>query len=411
MIELYEHQRKLVEKKPEKHGIFFDRGCGKTITAIALANAHENVKSVIVVCPKGLKTNWKRNLDEHMRSDITFEVLSKEEFRKYADKLPKYDVFIGDESHYLCGMTSQLTKAVEAYFKKHNIKYRYLLTGTPMTSDVWSIYRHGVLLDKYSSKDYWNFRTKFFTEIKMGVGPRAKKIPKQRANIENDIKKILQSMGTTLLMEDIVDIPDQVYEEVYFDLTDEQIDGFSMIDDVLPITRLTKEHQVCGGTLKGDGYVEDQMFKSDKLDYVLDLTNSVDKMIVVCRYRSELEYVGSELNKLGITNFIINGDTSGPDRQKIIDICEELDRYVLLVSSSISEGWELSNCRTMVFYSHDFSFKNKIQMEARIRRINNLQKNLYLSLVVKDTIDEAIFKKLKKREDFHLHLYNKDDTL
>ncbi len=74
---------------------------------------------------------------------------------------------------------------------------------------------------------------------------------------------------------------------------------------------------------------------------------------------------------------------------------------------SCSEGYELPTFPLMVFYSYDFSLKNYIQMLGRIQRINAIKKNVYLSLVVKDSIDSDVFTSLKKKEDFDIAIYNK----
>ena len=95
-------------------------------------------------------------------------------------------------------------------------------------------------------------------------------------------------------------------------------------------------------------------------------------------------------------------------KRQILSQLKNQDSYVLLVNAAVSEGWELSTCPLMIFYSYDFSLVNYIQMLGRIQRANNIKRNTYISLVIKDTIDEAIYKKIQKREDFHINIYAKE---
>jgi hypothetical protein len=60
----------------------------------------------------------------------------------------------------------------------------------------------------------------------------------------------------------------------------------------------------------------------------------------------------------------------------------------------------------MIFYSVAFDLKNYLQMQWRIHRANHLKNNLYISLVVADTIDEDVHKTLSNKMDFHIELYN-----
>lgn len=396
-MQLYEHQQKLIDLNPERHLISWTCGTGKTRTAIELAN--KNCSKVLIVCPKGLKENWRRELSQWGNS-IKFIILGKEEFRRDWDKIEKCDGIIIDEAHFFGNVKSLLSKSLIKYNKKHNVKYRWLLTGTPYTSSVWSIYALAWHLGH--EWNWYKFKNQYFYDVRMG----ARIIPVQRERIEEEVSQMIQKIGSTVKMEDCFDVPEQVFETEYFKMTKEQEKEIKKVSETesVHITRWTKISQILGGHLKGDGYTEDKKIDCDKVERVVELAEENPKMIVVCRYRGEIELIKDTLADKGHYVVVISGDVE--DKQSVLDDLKDREQYALIVSSGCSEGWELPECPLMIFYSYGYSLLQYVQIIGRIQRANNLKKNIYLSLIISGTIDEDIFKMVTiKKMDFHLNLY------
>jgi superfamily II DNA or RNA helicase len=394
-MELYSHQQKLLELNPKRYGIFWQGGLGKTIMALELAK--KNNSRVLIVCPKLIKLTWQREVANYPM--LEHKIVSKEEFRRDWDTYPKYDTICFDESHFV-SHNSQMTKALAKYIKRHNPTYRYLLTGTPY-SDPFSIYYQAQHLGYNWS--YNSFKNTFYQFVPMGN----RVIPIVRKGIEGQIKNLINTIGETLAMEDVFDIPEQLFKTEYFNLTTEQKREIKKIDEseTVHIARWTKIYQLTGGTLKGDEYTKDIFVKSEKLERLIELINENDKIIVVCRFNNEIEYIKKQLTELKKPVFVINGAIKVEDKRKTIDEMAKIDQYCTLVNAMCSEGWEAPNCPLMVFYSIAFDLKNYLQMQWRIHRANHLKNNLYISLVVADTIDEDVFKTLNNKMDFHIELY------
>ena len=62
-------------------------------------------------------------------------------------------------------------------------------------------------------------------------------------------------------------------------------------------------------------------------------------------------------------------------------------------------GLTLTAASVAVFYSFDFSYANYEQSRARIHRIGQNEKCLYIHLVAKNTVDEKIMNALKHKGD------------
>lgn len=396
-MQLYNHQQELVDLLPKKHLLAWECRTGKSFATIACADKIGS--KILVVCPKGIKDQWIEYINEFSERPDDYRVLTKEEFKKLHDKLPYYNFIAIDEGHNFSGLKSGLYKSMISYLKKYNPDSVYILTATPYRSTPWNIYA----LAKILGRD-WNwmaFKREFFYDINMG----GRKIPKIKDNIEPKIAKLVQNLGSIVKMQDCVDMPEQIFEIEYFELTPEQkkaIEEIKMTEST-HITKWTAIHQVCGGTRKGDGYIDDQFFKNEKIQRLKELASEHKKLVVVCRYNNEIDYITRELKEYNVK--IIRGDVK--DRHQVVNEANSSEQCIVLVNAACSEGYTLATFHIMVFYSYSFSLTDYIQMIGRIQSINHLDKKLYLSLIVKGTIDEDVFKCIGKKQDFDIAIYNK----
>jgi superfamily II DNA/RNA helicase len=132
-------------------------------------------------------------------------------------------------------------------------------------------------------------------------------------------------------------------------------------------------------------------------------------MAVVCRYNAEIEMIALKFREKypGIEIFKITGQIE--DRHPVVDKINKSKSGIVLINGACSEGYGLPFIPLMVFYSYDFGLKNYIQMLGRIQRANNIKKNVYISLVVKGTVDERIYKTVAiEKKDFDTHIYQNE---
>jgi superfamily II DNA or RNA helicase len=392
----YKHQEEFLKKNPDKYLLVWGCGTGKTRSAIEWADTKGKT---LVVVPKGLVLNWEREILKWSSNIANFEVMTKETFRKFAKELPRFEAVIMDEAHFFAGMKpiSLMSKNMLAYIKKQQVRYVLGLTATPYLSKAWNIFRLAKILGY--EWNYFEFKSLFYNDVRMGH--RLIEVPK--AGVEALLGRWVSTIGEAKELEDCVDVPESTFTTEYFALTKEQEKKKLDAYDSNPIVRYTREHQICGGTLKGNDFTQGEVFEADKRQRVFDLAHEHDRLIVVCRYRLEIEALHEGLTKLGFKVYVITGDTE--ERDTVLQETRKEPKSILLVSSGCSEGWEYPECTTMIFYSYDFSLKNYIQMLGRIQRINDVRKRLYLSLVLKGSIDEDVFNSILKKRDFHMHIY------
>ena len=409
-MKLYDHQAKIIAEDPKKTGLFLGTGSGKTMIALTLARGR-----TLVICPKTQKEdqNWEREARKNALS-IDLTVLSKETFRRDWHTLPRFDTVIVDEAHTCLGVTpntrqrrkvtipraSQLYEALDAYLSVHKPDRLYLCTATilrsPMT--VWAAAR---LLGQ--PWDFYQFRHTFY--IKLPMPGREVYQPKKDNETKDRLAAAVRKIGYVGRLEDYFDVPDQSYKTIYVSLTDKQK---ARIKDMRleypePIVRVGKIHQIENGVLAGDEFTVPQFFPSEKNEVLQDLAAEFPRMIVFAKYTAQIDAICGTFKQLGRKTLKLTGATK--NRGEVLAEANVAKECVFVVQAQISAGWELPEYPVMVFASRTYSFVDYDQALGRIQRANNIKKNLYINLVVRGGVDEAVADCIEMKQDFNERLY------
>lgn len=411
-MELFAHQEKIINEDPLVCGLWLGTGSGKTLIALRLAYG-----KTLVIAPKTQREdmNWERELKKN-NIDLDLTVISKEEFRKVHSTLPRFDTVIGEEAHTLLGVTpnirwknkqpipktSQLFETLDSFIKKTKPGRVYLCTATiiknPMT--VWGASK--ILGYNY---DFYQWRNIFYTRL--SIPGREIWVPKKDNETKERLAKIVRKIGYTGRLEDYFDVPDQTFKTIYLELNKEQKARIKTLplEYPDPIVLIGKRHQVENGVLSGDEYSEPEVYNNDKLEKIVELSEEFPRMIIFAKYRSQIEQIALRMKKEDKKIFVLTGDTK--DRGKLILEAKNTQEYVFVAQAQISAGWELPECPVMIFASMTYSYVDYAQGIGRILRVNNLKKNLYIHLITKGGVDEAVYKCIMNKQDFDEKIYGK----
>lgn len=411
MSMLYDHQKKIVLEDKKKFGLFLSTGSGKTRTALMLARG-----ATLIICPKTQweDKNWEREAEKLNLDITTIYVISKEQFRKQAATLPPVKTIIVDEAHTMLGVTpntrsrnkmvipkaSQLFDALEDYVTRVKPERIYLVTATivknPMT--VWAAAK---ILGR--SFDFWNWRHEFY--IKLPMPGREVYVPKDDSNTKDKLAKVVQAIGHVGKLSDYFDVPDQTYRTVWLELNEKQKKRMKelALEYPEPIVLLGKKHQVENGVLAGDEFKAPELFENQKIDKLLELGEEFPRMVIFVKYTAQIKAIVDAFQDTDKKVFVLNGSTK--DRGGLLKAANECHYGVFIAQAQVSAGWELPDWPVMVFASMSYSVVDRIQGEGRILRANALKKNLYIDLVVKGGIDEAVFDSIKNKQDFNERIY------
>lgn len=412
-IMLYEHQRKILEENKKKIGLFLGTGSGKTRIALLLAKGE-----TLIICPKTQKEdkNWEREAEKLFLTNARITVISKEQFKKLAPTLPRFNTVIIDEAHTALGVTpniryvkkqprpkaSQLFDALEEYLRTYPPDRLYLVTATiirsPMT--VWAATR---LLGK--DFDFYNWRQTFY--VRLPMPGREVYISKDDSETKNKLANVVKAFGYVGRLGDYFDVPDQTYRTIHLELTEDQKKRIKELpmEYPEPIVLLGKKHQVENGVLAGDEFKAPERFKSQKIEKLLELAEEFPRMVIFAKYTAQIAQIASAFDDMARQVFILDGSTK--DRGSLIKEANECYSGIFIAQAQVSAGWELPEWPVMVFASMSYSVVDRIQGEGRILRANALKKNLYIDLVVKGGIDEAVHESITNKQDFNERIYLK----
>lgn len=412
-MKLYKHQKEIIDKDEKRVGIFTGTGTGKTTTALLLAK-----KRTIVICPKTQKEdrNWEREAKKLKVGEPL--VISKEYFRAHWSVLPPCDTLIIDEAHTALGVTpsvkwvgprgkkvpeiikSQIFEAVESYIRKHKPERIYPCTATivksPMT--VWACAR---LLGR--DWNFYEFRDVYY--FKLPMPGREVYTAKNDDTTKERLAKTVRGLGHTGKLSDFFDTPAQTFKNEWVDLTEKQVKKLKTLklEYPDPIVLLGKKLQVENGLLNGDEFNAPEVYDNAKIDKILDYCIEFPRMIIFSKYILQINEIKKAVEKMGKKVFIMTGDTK--NRGELIKEVNNTADYVFIVSAQISAGWELPECEVMIFASRTYSIVDLEQSWGRIHRANRLKKNLYINLIARGGIDEAVQDCLENKKDFSERLY------
>ncbi len=411
---LYKHQQDILTADPKRTGLFLGTGSGKTLTALLLAQG-----KTLVICPKTQKEdrNWERECQKNkILLDLT--VMSKEEFRKTAHLLRPYDTLIIDEAHTCLGVTpntcqrnkvimpkaSQLFEALAAYIARTRPERFYFCTATIIRSPftVWAAY---VLLkpERNTMESFYSFRDKWYVRLPMAGREvwRAKSDDASKDSLAN----LVRSLGYIGRLEDFFDVPDQTFRTIHTELSERQKNRIKQMTTEYPepIVRVGKIHQIENGVLAGDEFNAPEVFENAKISAILDLCIEFPRIVVFAKYKAQIAQIASAVEKTGRKVLCLTGETK--ERGEVIREAQEASECVFIAQAQISAGWELPDYPVMVFASRSYSFVDYSQALGRIQRANNIKKNLYINLVTKGGVDEALDKCILNKQDFDERIY------
>lgn len=425
-------------EKGKAVALLADMGTGKSMMTIAITGtleADKGVKKMLVVCPKSIVGVWEDEfrkfadyryaltvLDgtmEKKRSSFNYMqgaalqiiVVNYESCWRLETEITKWnpDLIVCDESSKIKTPSASQSKALHRLGRQS--KYNIILTGTPITGsplDIFSQYKF--LDDSIFGTSFYLFRNRYAIlggyQNRMIVGYR---------HLDELVEKV-HSIAFRIKIEDAIDLPpfidetraitlepkaQSLYRMLEQDCYAELANGEVTARNVL--TQLLRLAQCTGGFIRDDIKGEAQQVSGAKLDALEDIIDTCldeeKKVVVFARFVPEIEAIAAMLKKKKIGYALIYGATT--DRADQVKKFQEAPEVKVFIGQlqTTGMGLTLTAANVAVFYSLDFSYANYEQSRARIHRIGQKQKCLYIHLVGKGTVDEKILNALKHKGD------------
>ena len=415
-----------------------DMGTGKTITTIAVAGTLYNegrIKRLLVVAPKSIVNVWEQEFDKFAAFPYTLVVLDGDGNKK-SDTIRhmgsvglsvivvnyescwrletdigrwKPDMIVCDESSKIKNPQAKCSKALHRLGKSSG--YNLILTGTPITNSPLDFFSQYKFLDEnIFGGSFYGFRGKYAI---LG-GYQNHQIVGYKKLVE--LVEKAHSVAYRIRIDEAVELPEfideirpvvlekkaqQLYDGIDQDSFAELMSGEVTARNVL--TRLLRLSQCTGGFIRDDNNGIVQEVSRAKLEALEDIVDGCleegKKVVVFARFVPEIDSIAKMLEKKNIGYSLIKGDVTDRAEQVAAFQTDPNIKVFIGQLQTTGMGLTLTAGTVVVYYSLDFSYANYEQSRARVRRIGQTKRGVYIHLVCKDTIDEKVMAALKQKAD------------
>lgn len=472
----FEHQSRALEETQdlESYALFWEMGCAKSRVVIDTA-AHlyrtGKIRGLLVLAPKAVAPNWVHDeLPAHLPVDVrenvrtylwrsdrsgtkkaqaemrealahdgllvacmNYEGIMTERRPGAARGLMKGKEFaksmlasrpcmmVLDESARIKAPRTKTTKRVLA--AGLHAPYRRILTGTPVSNSPFDVFSQLRFLDP----DIWDSRgCRSFEAFKVRYGIWAEHVRrdnrqkfKQLVSYQNldDLHEVVDSVGSRLLTDDVLDLPPKVYEKRYFQLVPSQRKLYERIRDEfqaelsagtvtapLAITRLLRLQQVaCGFVPTDDGQLVRPVGPNPRLECLADVVRDLPEsaqFIVWAKFREDVRAVAERMREMGLSVVTYDGSTPHDEREEARRAFQAGEvRAFVANPAAAGEGLTLTAASAAIFYSTSFKLAERLQAEGRCHRAGQDKTVVYVDLIAEDTVDSRVVSALREKLD------------
>lgn len=309
--------------------------------------------------------------------------------------------------------------------------YKRILTGTPINNSVFDLYSQFTFLDtdifgqSFTSfkHTYANILPPNHPTVLAIMAKGARWVPtlvekdedgKPKWKNIDKLQDAIRPYCSVRKKSDHLDLPDKLYESIYYELDKKQRQIYNKLakeakvelenDSVTVVHKLTlllRLQQILAGFLPGDTTEDMISLFKDPMDnpriqaLMTALDNSVGQAIIWCRFTDEIKMIERILGDDCVTYY---GETKDRDAKMALYKDGKV-RYLVSNTATGGAGLNLTNSHFAIYYSNDFSYRNRAQSEDRQHRLGQKEVVTCLDIVAEDTIDEKIIKILRDKKD------------
>lgn len=410
-----------------------DMGLGKTLQVITFLRSEyeENPKcgKILIVTPASLVFNWYEEFQKfapELKTNmilgsaaqrhqmicelsegeiaITSYDLLKRDIKVYEDVIFAAE-FI-DEAQYIKNHNTQAAKVV----KDVHASFKVALTGTPVEnrlSELWSIFDFLMPGFLYSYK-------KFREELETPIVQSQDEVATER------LRKMIHPFVLRRLKKEVLkDLPDKLEENVYakmereqqkiYDahvqrlklLLDKQTEEEFKSSKIVVLSELTKLRQLCcDPALILEGYKGGSAKKEMCITFIQNAVDNGHKVLLFSQFTTMLGELAEELEKAGISHYMLTGSTSKEKRRQLVNAFNQDDTSVFCISLKAGgTGLNLTAADVVIHYDPWWNLAVQNQATDRAHRIGQEHVVNVYKLIVKGSIEENIVKMQEKKKE------------
>lgn len=379
-----------------------EMGCGKTLTSIIAASQVDGKK--LVICPASLKANWVKEIKSTYNTsvnvvrngvdpDCEWNVINYDIVEKFEEDLMKLKpaVLILDEAHYIKSVTNSgrpgSNRAKVVMEIAEHIPYKFLLTGTPITSRVKDIYNLLKVIDHPLGRmRFFEFGLRYCAGYQDKFGWHF-----DGASNVKELSRYIKDYYLRRTKDEIIELPDKIRQflPVEVDLSEYN----DRVQEYYSKVRSPHEQLVQINIIKHA--LADAKAKVT-CELAEDIVNNEGSVVIFTNYRSVIETLK---NRFGYDCVVVDGQTDTETRQKNIENFQA-GRVPVFVGNMAAAGVgiTLTRARTAIINDFDWVPATHIQAEDRIHRIGQHNKTTIYYLYAEGAdMDEHLAATLEKK--------------
>ena len=441
MITLYRHQEIALSYMRSNNffALYMEMGTGKTLVSLVrildLIRSGE-ISSALVVAPKSALGAWERDIEKFndLDRDVLREVITLVNYDKVwrgGDKSPynrPYGCIVLDEGHNIKNRTSRRAEFLLKIATK--AKYRYLLTGTPISNgqleNVWSLY---CFLDPYivRGRVYSRIFREHFERVAVGEykGTYYEFLdrycllnqyhkPESYINVR-ELQTLINEYSYRVKKADCLDLPEKLPDEiVYVDLKEKSLykklatESAILEYDILaenPLSRLVKLRQLCSGHIKTETELIE--VKQEKIEVLQELIESYPedkKLVIFAEFRHSIKITCDFLEKTNVSYIRLDGDQKDKTIWRRFQSDPDV-RVIVCQYQTAATGIDLYTSDTIIYFEPTLRSNLLEQSRDRIHRSGQKNKCSYIHLLTRGTVEVNIYKALAGYSDFSEKLF------
>jgi superfamily II DNA or RNA helicase len=403
-----------------------DMGLGKTIQAIALLSRiyPEEKKASLIVMPKSLLFNWRRelttfspslnvytyyagerNLEELQRHQVILTTYGTLRSDIEALSAVSFHAVILDESQAIKNLTTQTAKAALAL----NCSFRLALSGTPIENNLAELYTLFRFLNPTMFGSSGEFERDYVQPIQRTGDKEAaqelrrKIYPFILRRLKGDVLKELPPKVEQVLYAEMGDEQKSFYEarrRFYQELIRGEIERkglaqsrFVVLEALLELRQLATVPES-----KSDGLIVSAK-RELLMETLKEAVMNNRKCLVFTNFLAGVEQVSEALNEAAIEHLTMTGSTS--NRQQLVERFQNDPRLKVFVMTLKTGGVGLNLTAADTVFVLDPWWNTSAEAQAidRTHRIGQSKTVFTYRLIAKDTIEEKIMAlQQRKRE-------------
>ena len=280
------------------------------------------------------------------------------------------------------------------------------MTGTPMPNEPTDVWAPAKIITPLTVPNHFG---KFRDQMMLKIS-QFKFVPKQDST-QRAFEVLQPAVRYTL--DDVMELPEQVTREIEVEMGPQQKKIYKSLADtcfaaiqsnqinaVNAGALLNKLMQVSTGWVYGADRKVMQLDCDARVQALIDAVDASDrKVLVFTPFKHTLAGLSEAFTKAGIDHETVSGDTSANQRGEVFNRFQNTNRPKAIIAHPLvmAHGLTLTEADTIAWYSPITSLEIFEQANARIRRVGQKHKQLYLQFQG-SPVEKKLYAMLAKRQ-------------